>query len=123
VVEFLSPEWFDEVNAERQGRSGPSGEVRIGVVVTGRPGGDVAYVLLAGPDGVRLVRGGPEPAGDVDVTLFQDFETAEAIASGRLSARSALLAGRLEVRGDLATLAGSLDVLLSLASPEPGPHG
>ena len=72
---------------------------------------DDAWHVDLGPEGVRVR---PGRADEPDVTFTQDRSTAEAIASGELSAGAALTSGRLTVRGSTARLTEHREVLAAL---------
>jgi len=112
VASFLSGAWFEELEA-----ASPSagGALVLQHVVTGSPDGDVCYHLLVGDGQARIVRG---RAVHPHVTFTEDYATAAGIASGRLSAPAALLAGRIRVAGDMAQLI-SRQGDLAVADPVP----
>lgn len=115
MAEPLTPEWFEEANAAARDRPGPAEPIRIDVVVSDAPSGEIRYSVVAGPEGTEValdLRGG----APTSVTVLMDHETALALASGRTAPREALLAGRLRAAGDLAALAGKLEILSVLAS-------
>ncbi len=109
LARFLSPQWLDDLRRAAAAGPGSAGgpaecTVTIQQVVTDAPQGEVAYV-------VRLAGGrlevSPGRAEDADVTITEDYATAVAVSSGELTARQALLAGRIQLRGDTnALLAG-----------------
>jgi hypothetical protein len=100
VARFLSNEWFDQLGAVA-GPSAGAADLVLQHLVTGGPEGDVDYHVRVAGGAVRIFRG---PASDPDVTFAEDYDTAAAIASGRLGAPAALLAGRIRVGGDMASL-------------------
>ena len=119
ALRFLSPEWFDQVAAERDPATATNGEragqVILRQVVTGTPFGTVTYEVhvsdgacaLFGP-GRRDPPGPQAPAARAaDLTITSEWITACALATGEISAQQALIDGRLKVHGDLAAL-GSL---------------
>ncbi|MGI9603017.1 MAG: SCP2 sterol-binding domain-containing protein [Acidimicrobiales bacterium] len=63
--------------------------------------GDSSYHMVFDRDGARLV-GGAATGPDVVFTL--DYDTAAAVAQGRVSAQAAFQNGALEVSGDMAAL-------------------
>jgi putative sterol carrier protein len=117
MAEFLSAEWFDDVN-----RAAPAGEelrtamagarVVLQQVVTGGPDGDVRYWVRIGEG---TVAAGPGEAADADVTVSQSYDTAVAVSSGQLSAQAAVLAGRIRVSGDTTLLLAHQAALQELA--------
>ena len=115
---FLSDGWLDglesalRVAASERG-DGDTALVTIGQIVTGAPGGDVAYAVTVGGGGVPIVEHGSVETASV--TLVTDYETARAIAAGTDTAAAALGEGRLKVRGDANALLGAQDALATLA--------
>jgi SCP-2 sterol transfer family protein len=125
VARFLSEAWFeavmastdsagyDETDETDETDDTDESSLHLQQVVTGTPDGEVRY-------GVRLARGRAivirGPVKDADVTFTEDYPTAAAIARGELSAQAALLAGRMRVSGNLATLA-TLATLPTLVRP------
>jgi hypothetical protein len=112
MARFLSDEWFA---AAAQPAVDPV-ELAIERVVSGGPDGEVRYMVEIGPDAARVVAVG-RSGHDPDLTISSDWDTAVAIAQGRLSTQKALMDGQLRVRGNLsrlspgATEARSLDPL------------
>lgn len=121
MARYLSEEWFRQLGAaEPDGQAEapvPAGRALVlQHVVTGAPEGDVCYhVRVVG--GTATVAQGR--ARTPDVTFSEDYATAAAVARGQLSAPAALMAGRIRVRGDLATLMAHQDTLLAGADPVP----
>jgi len=124
MARFLSPEWFDEVarpDARPRGgaverdaddlvleqvvRDTPEGEVRYRVVVTA----GTAYLEPPATPATPAA-----PASPADLTITCSWETAAAMAQGQLSAQTALMEGRLRVRGDMARLSGRAADLVGL---------
>ena len=111
---FLSTEWFDAVRShsgERQPSSNGDehspqpDRLVLEHVVTGSPDGNVRYFVVVENGQARLVE--PRSSSQVaDLTITTDWVTATAIASGELATQTALMQGKLRVRGDLAKLAG-----------------
>lgn len=106
MVRYLSPEWFEEVNAAAaDGRVADSVTegLRLVVqqVVTGAPDGDVHYAVRIEDGTVSVV---PGDAPDADVTVTEDHETATQVARGDLAAPVAFMTGRIRVTGDTKTL-------------------
>jgi len=136
VARFLSPEWFDDVEAASctpeaastpkgastpDGAEAPGGEAPAPVmvlqqVVTATPDGDVTYHVVIAPDATVELRRGPAPRPDLALT--SDYPTAVAIATGELSAQTALVEGWVRIGGDLSRLA---EHHLSLAGVDPLP--
>jgi hypothetical protein len=106
MAERFSPEWVATLDRAARGLLGSDERFVIQQVV-----GDDAWHVVLGPDGVRVQPGRAEAP---DVTFTQDRATAEAIATGELSAGAALTAGRLTVRGDTARLTEHREALAAL---------
>src|SRR3546814_5437217 len=80
----------------------PEVDLVVQQVVVGQGGSDdVTYALRLRDGKVEVAAGRAE---DADITFTQDRETAADIASGRLPAQAAFMAGRLRVAGDLRTV-------------------
>lgn len=106
MVRYLSPEWFEEVNAAAAagGVADHVGEgLRLVVqqVVTGGPDGDVHYAVRIEDGAVSIV---PGDAADADVMVTEDHDTATRVARGDLAAPVAFMTGRIRVTGDTRTL-------------------
>ena len=106
MARYLSDEWFRQLGAsvpddQLDQQSPDHRDIVLQHVVTGTPEGEVCYHLRVTAGSATVVRG---PANAPDVTFSEDYATAAAVASGELSAPAALMAGRIRVRGDLATL-------------------
>lgn len=106
MARYLSDEWFDQLGAateatEPSGLAGADHTLVLQHVVSGGPGGEARYHLRITAGRAKIVRG---TAADPDVTFTEDYATAAAIARGQLSAPTALLAGRIRVRGDMGAL-------------------
>jgi hypothetical protein len=97
---FLSPEWLAAVSTDDQAEGEP--EIRIHQVVTGGTDGDIEYTVEIRAAGARLVPG-PPPV-EAHIRMTQDYETAKAIHTGRLTIDAALSAGRVRVTGDTGRL-------------------
>ncbi len=102
---YLSPDWIEALDASLAS-SGFAPGVRL--VIQHVVDDDTAY-YVAIEDERASVRAGR--AEEPTVTFTQDRATAAEIAQGRVSAQQAFMSGRLGVRGDLATLAGSQEVM------------
>ncbi len=100
LVARFSPAWVEALDSAVRDLTASSEAFIVQQVVTDGDG-EVAWHLVLGTDGIRVLAG----RADVpDVTFSQDRATAEAIADGELSAGAALTAGRLTVRGATARL-------------------
>lgn len=131
MARFLSPEWFDELEAavgsgepgsplptEGLSEEGPGAQpgLVVEVVVTNTPEGEVRYQVVV--EGTRVLVRSPRAAPrTAQVRLSGDYATMAGIASGELSALDALSHGRTRVSGDISTLSvhpsrlGGLDLL------------
>jgi hypothetical protein len=129
---FLTSAWVDELNAALEGVSLPDhgpdaglamsdGRVTVVQEVHGTPDGDVRLVMTIDADTVHLEldvdpqragAAGTEPAQPApNVTIVLSYADAAAMSQGQLTPAEALNAGRIRVRGDLATLAASQQML------------
>lgn len=105
MARYLSPQWFEEVNAATRhaGRSthaaGPG--LTLQQVVTGAPEGEVRYWLRV-HDGALEVGLGDAKAPDA--TFSQSYDTAVAVVTGRLTVQAALMAGRIRLSGNMTAL-------------------
>ena len=106
MPERFSDEWIAALDAAARDLPGLDGTFTIQQVVD-----DVAWHVVLGPDGVRVQ---PGQAAEPDVTFTQDRATADAIATGELSASSALTSGRLTVRGATSRLTEHREALARL---------
>jgi len=102
MARYLSDEWFELLGA---GPAGPVAEPALVLqhVITGGPDGDTRYHVRVSGGRAVIVRGvatDPVP----DATFTEDYRTAASIASGELTTAAALLAGRIRVAGDMASL-------------------
>ena len=113
MARFLSPAWFEEVERHAPGRP-PASDLPAGApsdgplvlrqVVRGTPDGEVSYHVIVEPGSARIVGPGAQ-TGPPDLTITTDWDTAAAIAQGKLAAQVALIEGRLRVKGNLAAVA------------------
>lgn len=122
VAEFLSEVWFESLGeALAQLADGlqeeHEGGLAIGQIVTGVPGalgaagalgGEVRYTIIFDAGSASLVRNSTARA---QVVLVADWDTAEAIASGRSSVPEMLNAGKLKLRGEARALVAAGDFL------------
>lgn len=126
MARFLTPEWVAELNAALAGvplpDPGPDaglamtdGRVTVVEEVHGTPDGDVRLVMTidAGTVHLALAPGDGEdpPEPPPTVTIVLSYPDAAAMSRGQLSPAQALNAGRIRVRGDLAALAASQQIL------------
>lgn len=116
TVRYLSLEWIDALGiavAADDRLNELAGHHRIGftqVVVDG-PEGTVIYHLQVGDGRATFGAGPAEPE---DIRFEQDWETAVAVATGRLNAQQAFITGRIRLTGDREKLAPSLEVFAVL---------
>ncbi|MDQ6613586.1 MAG: SCP2 sterol-binding domain-containing protein [Actinomycetota bacterium] len=117
MANYLSDEWFEQLGATTvPADAALTGEdLILQHVVTGAPQGEVTYHVRISGGAVAIVRG---PASQPDVTFAEDYATAAAVASGELRAPAALLAGRIRVGGNMATLIARHDDL-AITDPVP----
>jgi hypothetical protein len=119
-VRFLSPEWLAAAAAALRGvpaSAPPSGGARLTLqqVVTGGPDGDVVYRVRIAPDAVELLPGaGQGEEVGADVVFTEDWDTAAAIAAGRLSPQAAFVDGRVRVSGNVALVMAAQEALAAV---------
>lgn len=106
MARYLSPEWFDDLNAAAAAApelADAAGGLRLVIqqVVTDGPEGDTRYVVRVEDGRVTVVPGG---AADADVTVTEDHATATAVARGELAAPAAFMTGRIRVTGETSVL-------------------
>jgi putative sterol carrier protein len=116
VVGFLTPEWLQLAADAAQAVPAPVDLVPgqrlvLAQEVHGTPAGTVRYQLELDAAGVRV---SSAPDGGADVTFVCDYTTAAALAQGRTNAQAALMAGALQLRGDVERLSAARDALLAL---------
>ena len=105
MARYLSPEWFDDLNAAARQRTqaAPAGPARLSLqqVVTDSPDGDVRYW-------VRLdegtVRAGLGEAESPDAVISQSYQTAVGVVRGEIRVQTALMSGDIRLTGNIATL-------------------
>lgn len=115
---YLSPGWFDDLNATARADDGlrtatAGARVTIQQVVAGGPAGEVRYW-------VRMVDGsvevGPGDAERPDATVAQSYGAAVAMSRGDLAVEDALLAGQARLTGNVAVLVQHQAVLQRVAT-------
>ena len=116
MARFLSPEWLAELDAAAGASVAPRhATTHVAIVVehhvTDGPDGPVVYHVAIDHGSVR-VRPGPAPAPTVRFT--QSWDTAVAIAQGRVGAQAAFIAGRLRLGGDTRALLENQGALAGL---------
>ena len=117
-MRFLSPAWFDAVQAALDASDAvtdATGDTALRVlqVVTGGPDGDISYLVTAERGVVRIGPAAPEVVADV--TLAATWDTAVAIATGAMAPHDAFTTGRLVVRGDIDVLRAQAPALAGLS--------
>jgi len=118
VAAYLSPAWFDDVNATaRADASLPTATAGVHLVlqqvVSGGPAGDVRYWVRV-DDGA--VDAGPGEAPHPDAVVTQSYDTAVAVSRGALTVEGALLAGLARLSGDIGLLVRHQAALLCVAA-------
>lgn len=113
MARFLSPEWFDDVNAaaasdDVSAAVTPGLRLVVQQIVTDGPDGEVRYAVRIEDGKVAVV---PGEAGEPDVTVTEDHATATAVAQGELAAPVAFMTGRIRVSGDTRVLLSAQPVL------------
>jgi hypothetical protein len=99
VVEHLSPDWVERLRAagadlpERAGAS-----ARLQHVVSGAPGGEVAYTLVVEDGRVTAASIGRDDDA-ADCTLLITHKDAVAIAKGELAVEAGFMQGRVKMTG------------------------
>jgi putative sterol carrier protein len=115
VAQYLSDEWFDEMQSAAAAFTGePSGKrpVSLRETISGSPMGDVTYVMTLDGASVVISR---ESEGDADVTFTQDYATAVALHKGDLTTHEAFFNGKVRVAGHLNTLLDNANLLQGIA--------
>jgi hypothetical protein len=113
-VRYLSDEWIDALDRSVQASSSevrPDPPVVIQQTVTGVASGDVAYRIVLGPDGCRVLAG---PGSAPTLSLVTDAECAARTARGEVAALQFVLDGRIRIEGDIARLAEITEALAQL---------
>ena len=118
MAAYLSPAWFDDVNATASADGGlatatAGAHVVLQQVVTGGPAGDVRY-WVGVDDGA--VEAGAGDAARPDAVVTQSYDTAVAVSRGELTVEEAILAGRARLSGDIGLLVRHQAALLGVAA-------
>jgi alkyl sulfatase BDS1-like metallo-beta-lactamase superfamily hydrolase len=115
VARYLSPEWFDELNAAARKRSEPppAGSARLSLqqVVTGSPDGDVRYWVRMDEG---TVTAGIGEAESPDAVISQSYDTAVRVVRGDIQVQTALMSGEIRLAGNIATLVDHQESLRGL---------
>lgn len=115
MVRHLSPEWV----ALHAGAGGslperPGASARLQHVVTGAPGGEVAYTVHFADGRVAAATVGRDDEA-ADCTFLETYDDAVRIAKGELDLHVGFMQGRVKMSGASGPL---LDVLVCTQSPE-----
>jgi SCP-2 sterol transfer family len=102
TVRYLSLEWIDQLTRVVAGsaptvQAAAGREIGLTQVVSDGPEGDVTYHIQVDGDGVRFGAGAAEPE---HVRMEQSWDTAVAVATGRLNAQEAFVNGHIRLYGD-----------------------
>jgi hypothetical protein len=113
---FLSPEWLRQATGEPQSRTEDA--LVIEEHIPDSPFGPVSYRVVV--DGARawIETGGN--ALEPNLTITVGYETAAAIAQGKVSTQRALMEGRMRIRGSVKPLAGRSADLIGVDPLPPG---
>ena len=104
---FLSEQWCRDMTDAMAGHDGFQNaisnlDLTLQFEVTNVPDrGDVTYYLEIADGGASLE---PGALDDPNVTVSNDYATAEAISKGDLNTQVAFMTGKLKVKGDMAKL-------------------
>jgi putative sterol carrier protein len=110
VARYLSEGWFAEVAAATP-TPDKSPDVVLQQIVTDSPDGEVRYQVVVADGRAVLTR---DQTLEADATFTAEYATASAIARGELTTQAALLAGRIHVAGNMATLSSRQEDLSGL---------
>ena len=108
MPEVGSDEWVAAFDLAVEGVAAADRAVRVEHRIDGGP----AWVVDAGPDGVRVRRADPDHAADL--TFTWERADADAVARGELAPLAAFQAGRLRIGGDLRRLSEVADLFARL---------
>lgn len=110
MPEFLSAEWFEDINTQlsRQQVSEPS-TWRVVLSWSDGPPSQPHAVTLTCSNGVASIDRGDHLAADAVVAL--SYRDAESLAAGTLDAATALRDGRFKLRGDANALVAMVNAL------------
>jgi hypothetical protein len=129
MARFLSREWFYEVappaeagdvdaagDADEDPDAGHGGDDRLVLeqVVLGTPDGEVRYRVVLRSGRARILPAMWTESAPADLTFTCDWATATAIAQGLLPAQTALMQGRLRIRGSVSRISGQAQQLIGL---------
>jgi SCP-2 sterol transfer family len=129
VARYLSAEWFEEVAAERPappptGAQDDTRDLLLEQVVRGTPDGEVRYRVAVRAGAAHIEAQPHRPANGTtpgqsdpappDLIITCDWPTAIALAQGELASQTALMEGRLRIKGNLARVTGRAGDLIGL---------
>jgi predicted lipid carrier protein YhbT len=115
VAQYLSDEWFGEMQAAAAAFKGEVNEKRpvsLRETISDSPLGTITYVMTL--DGASIVIS-RDADTEADVTFTQDYPTAVALHKGELTTHEAFFNGKVRVAGHLNTLLSNADVLQGIA--------
>jgi len=116
AIRYLSNEWINAVATEVASNApvqelGAAHEFGLTQVVAATPFGDVTYNLQVGNGAVKFSAGAASPE---HVRFTQSYETAVAVATGKLNAQEAFINGHIRFTGDHQRLIDGQDVFVQL---------
>jgi len=116
AIRYLSDEWINAVATEVASNApvqtlGATHEFGLTQVVTATPFGNVTYNLQVGNGAVTFSTGAASPE---HVRFTQSYETAVAVATGKLNAQEAFINGHIRFNGDHQRLIDGQDVFVQL---------
>ncbi|MET0421481.1 MAG: SCP2 sterol-binding domain-containing protein [Acidimicrobiia bacterium] len=112
MTDFLTDDWFAQLNGDVPTGDGGLDTVAIEVTVLKAPGGDVTWTLEIG-DGKVAARPGARPGADVTLTL--PYDDAVRVLQGDVAPSVLFMRGTMKTAGDPGLL---LDVLAATATSE-----
>jgi len=116
VARYLSPEWFDDLNAAARKKPGPpqagSDRLCLQQVVTGTPAGDVRYWIRLDDEGA--VTAGLGEVDSPDAVISQSYDTAVSVVRGDTRVQTALMSGEIRLAGIFDTLGDHREALRGL---------
>jgi putative sterol carrier protein len=115
MAQYLSDEWFEEMQAAAASFRGEHSEKRpitLRETINGTPLGDVTYVMTLDGESISIAK---DTDARSDVTFTQSYETAVALHKGELTTHDAFFAGHVRVAGHLNTLLDNADLLQGVA--------
>ena len=114
-MRYLSDEWISEVARDIASdvvvaAAATTHSLSVTQVVTDTPFGDVSYHLVCADSKPRFAKG----AVPSDVTFSQSYETAVAIACGRLNAAESFITGKVRFSGNHEKVIAAQDFFAAL---------